>query len=579
MAQRWQWRLDLGGRPLLTIYDLPVAVLIFAVIATLVHLASTITSPPPPEAQAIDLSPLKLPYYAFRSLVRMFLAYGLSLVFTFVYGSLMASSRRAEKVLGPLLDVLQSVPILGFLSVFVASLSVLMPNTALGFELSAILAIFTSQAWNMTYAFYQAVRSIPRDLQEAAKIMGLSRLQRFFKLEVPSAIVPLVWNTMMSFGGGFLFLSASEAITVLGRDIRLEGMGSYFATAVEQLDYQAIAWAIFAMIVLIALLDFFFFRPLLSWAQRYGQGSALEANYESAVLLALRRSRLASIIKDKLLVPSLNFLFFRMTRPPNLPVVAQSSRLQRTLLIPGLLLLVVLLAILLYQTALALNDMLKEISLEMVIRLTGLGFLTFLRVLACVVLSSAVWLPVSFYVALHPDFAMKLRPLLEFGASFPANLFFPLLVMAFLALGIPLTFGSAVLMFAANQWYIAFNVIAGAVSVPRDLAEASEAMGLSFAQKVKKLIFPCIFPYWVTGAITSAGGAWNVSIISETLQFGSQTLECEGLGAAFTQATTSNHWPTIILNIVLMSTFVILANRLLWRPLYNYAITRYGGET
>jgi NitT/TauT family transport system permease protein len=223
--------------------------------------------------------------------------------------------------------------------------------------------------------------------------------------------------------------------------------------------------------------------------------------------------------------------------------------------------------------------MLKEISLEMVIRLIGLGFFTFLRVLACVVLSSAVWLPVSFYVALHPDFAMKLRPLLEFGASFPANLFFPLLVMAFLALGIPLTFGSAVLMFAANQWYIAFNVIAGAVSVPRDLAEASEAMGLSFAQKVKNLIFPCIFPYWVTGAITSAGGAWNVSIISETLQFGSQTLECEGLGAAFTQATTSNHWPTIILNIVLMSTFVILANRLLWRPLYNYAITRYGGET
>lgn len=579
MAQRWTWRLDLGGRPVFTLYDLPVAILIFAVIAALVHLASTITSPPPPEAQAIDLTPWKLPYYAFRSLVRMFLAYGLSLLFTFVYGSLMASSRRAEKILGPLLDVLQSVPILGFLSVFVASLSVLMPNTALGFELSAILAIFTSQAWNMTYAFYQSVRSIPRDLRDASKVIGLSRLQRFFKLEVPSAIVPLVWNTMMSFGGGFLFLSASEAITVLGRDIRLEGMGSYFATAVEQLDYQAIAWAIFSMVVLILLLDFLFFRPLLSWAQRYGQGGALEGAYESTVLRALRRSRLATAIKDKILVPLLNLLFFRVSLASPPRFIAHSSRLRRGLLFFPVLLLGVLLVILGYRAALALIDMFEEVSLEMVFRLIGYGFLTQLRVIACVALASLVWLPISFYVALHPGFAMKLRPLLEFGASFPANLFFPLFVMAFLALGIPLTFGSVVLMFAANQWYIAFNVTAGALSVPRDLAEASEALGLSFVQKVKNLIFPCIFPYWVTGAITAAGGAWNVSIISETLQFGAETLECAGLGAAFTQATSSNHWPTIILNIVLMSTFVILANRLFWRPLYNYATTRYRVET
>ncbi len=560
------------GRAPFTLADLPVAVAVIALLVALVHLGRSMTAPAAPESLEIHLDLAHLPYYAFRSVGRMFIAFSWTLLFTFTYGSLAAHSPRAERILMPLLDILQSVPILGFLSVTLTGFMALFPGSVLGLELASIFAIFTSQAWNMAYSFFQSVRAIPRDLHEAALIMRLTPFQKFVRLELPFAMNGLVWNAMVSFGGGWFFLAASEAITVLGQDIRLPGIGSYLATAVEAGDFRHIAVAILTMVVVIVLLDLLFFRPLLAWAHRFGPSSVLDQDIESSVLTALQRSRLAQALHERVFHPAGSFLVHR------LPAILQhrrpvqvGSHVRRWRGVVGWTLAVAVVARLLAWAIPETRDLAASVTLEQVLGYLVDGVLTFVRVLACVVLASLVWVPVGTAIGLRPSLARRLRPVIQLGAAFPANLVYPLLTWVFIRYDVHLSLGSVALMIIGSQWYILFNVIVGALSVPEDLKEVGRVMRLTRWQKFRHIVVPVILPYWVTGAITAAGGAWNASIVAEVATLGEHTLTCRGLGASMTEATVRGDWPGIILTIVIMCAFVVATNRLLWRRLYVYA--------
>lgn len=567
------------GRAPFTAADLPVALVVFALLVALVHLGRSMTAPAVHEALEIRLDLAHLPYYAFRSVARMFIAFSWTLIFTFAYGSLAAHSPRAERVLMPLLDILQSVPVLGFLSVTLTGFMALFPGSLLGMELASIFAIFTSQAWNMAYSFFQSVRAVPRDLNEAALVMRLTPFQRFARLEVPYAMNGLVWNAMVSFGGGWFFLAASEAITVLGRDIRLPGIGSYLATAVEAGDFGHIGLAIASMLVVIVLLDLLFFRPLLAWARRFGPGSALD-EVESTVLTAIERSRIVEALGDRVIRPAASFLV------NDLPVLAQRARRRAVGSFRGRWWGVGGWAIAACAGFLVLRwgfagavDLAGQVTLGQTLGYLVDGVFTLSRVFACVALASLIWVPVGTAIGLRPALARRLRPIIQLGAAFPANLVYPMLTWIFIRYDVHLGLGSVFLMVIGSQWYILFNVVVGALSIPEDLKEVGRVMRFTRWQRFRHIVLPVILPFWVTGAITAAGGAWNASIVAEVATLGERTLTCRGLGAAMTEATLRGDWPGIILTIVIMSAFVVATNRLLWRRLYVYAEEHLRMET
>lgn len=557
------------GRAPFTAADLPVALAVIALLVALVHLGRSMTAPVEPEAIEIRLDLAHLPYYAFRSAARMFIAFSWTLVFTFTYGSLAAHSPRAERILMPLLDILQSVPVLGFLSVTLTGFMALFPGSLLGMELASIFAIFTSQAWNMAYSFFQSVRAIPRDLHEAVLVMRLTPFQRFARVEVPFAMNGLVWNAMVSFGGGWFFLAASEAITVLGRDIRLPGIGSYLATAVEAGDFWHIAVAIVTMLVVIVLLDLLFFRPLLAWARKFGPAGALDEEMESAVLTAIERSRIVGALRERVIRPAASFFV------NNLPVIAQRARggssRGRWRGVAGWALAACAGFFVLRWVFAGAVDLAGRATSEQALGYLVDGVFTLLRVFACVALASVVWVPVGTAIGLRPALARRLRPIIQLGAAFPANLVYPMLTWLFIRYDIHLGIGSVLLMVIGSQWYILFNVVVGALSIPEDLKEVGRVMRLTRRQRFRHIVLPVVLPYWVTGAITAAGGGWNASIVAEVATLGDQTLTCRGLGAAMTRATHDGDWTGIVLTIVIMSAFVVATNRLLWRRLYVYA--------
>lgn len=559
------------GRAPFTLADLPVAIGVVALLLAAVHLSQTMTAQAEPETLEIHLGIENVPYYAFRSIARMFIAFSWTLLFTFTYGSLAAHSPRAERILMPLLDILQSVPVLGFLSVTLTGFMALFPGSVLGMELASIFAIFTSQAWNMAYSFFQSVRAIPRDLHETALVMRLTPFQRFVRLEVPFAMNGLVWNAMVSFGGGWFFLAASEAITVLGRDIRLPGIGSYLATAVEAGDFRYIAVAIITMIVVIVLLDVLFFRPLVAWAQKFGPGSVLDEEAKSVVLTALQRSRIVEMLHERILGPTASFLVHEVPRRCRLirsGALAPRARVRAWL---GWFLVGTLVIASLSWASRSAVRLTEEVTLSQVGGYLVDGLYTLVRVLACVVFASAVWVPVGVFIGLRHSLARRLRPVIQLGAAFPANLAYPLLTYLFLRYEVDLGFGSILLMMIGSQWYILFNVVVGALTVPEDLQEVGRVMRLTRWQRFRHIVAPVVFPYWVTGAITAAGGAWNASIVAEVSSLGQDTLVCRGLGASMTEATRVGDWSGIVLTIVIMCAFVVATNRLLWRRLYVYA--------
>jgi NitT/TauT family transport system permease protein len=553
-------------------YDLPVAAGVFALIYGLVSAGRGMTQPAGDAALHISLDPLNVPYYLLRSTVRMFIAYGWSLAFTFVVGPLAAHSRRAERIILPAVDILQSVPVLGFLAVTVNAFMALFPGSVLGMELASIFAIFTSMVWNMFYSFYQSSRGLPRDLVETSAAFGLTRFQRFMRLEVPYSMIGLVWNSMVSFGGGWFFLAASEAIAVLGKNIHLPGIGSYLAAAVDAGDMRAVFIAIGATLLVVVALDVFFFRPLLAWAQRFQTGTEATYDYESDVLTALQRSRLMDWLWEHAFFKAWDATVNRL--PARLASLGFRRRGPRTgggSRWVGTAVALVILVTALVGAGYAGVGLASELTRDDVVTVVLAGLFTLVRVAVCVLLASAIWVPIGTFIGFRPDLARRLRPVIQLLAAFPANLVFPLLVLGFVRAGIDLSYGSVLLMLVASQWYILFNVIVGAMTVPRDLADVASSLRLSRWQRLRTVIFPVVFPYWVTGALTCAGGAWNVSIVAEVARLGDTHLSAFGLGAYIADATVAGRWPGILFSIAYMCVLVVLTNRLFWRRLYRYA--------
>lgn len=554
--------------------DVLVAVGAFGLLYGLVRLGADMAAPLPAGPE-IHLDPRWLPYYAGRSLLRMFVAFAASVLFTLVYGYVAAYSRAAERVLIPLLDVLQSVPVLGFLSVTVTGFTALFPGRALGAELASIFAIFTSQVWNLTFSFYHSLGSIPRDLREAARVLRLNPWRRLTVLELPYAMGGLVWNGMMSFGGGWFFLAASEAITVLGEDIRLPGLGSYLATALERTDLRAVAWCIGAMVVVIVLVDQLFWRPLTAWAQRFRleDVGAAEAP-TSYVLDVLRRSRVLDAVVQKVLQPALAAADRALDRLAD-AAVRRTGRAPVT----GVLAWGVgaLLAVLVARYAYLAVRLVGSLPPSAFLGVVGLGFLTLGRVLLATLLGVLWTVPVGVAIGLNPALARVGRPLVQIASSFPANLLFPFLIALYVRYDVPFEIGTIPLMMLGTQWYVLFNVISGATAIPGDLREAADVLRLRGWARWRFVILPAIAPSVVNGCITAAGGAWNASIVAEIVTWGSGKLRVPGLGTFVTQATQAGDWPGIFWGITVMAALVVLTNRLLWRPLYRMATAHVHG--
>jgi NitT/TauT family transport system permease protein len=534
----------------------------------LVHFA------PPATVPQVSLDPRNLPYYAARSTLRMFIALGASLVFALSYGYAAARSRRAALVLLPLLDILQSVPVLGFLSITVTGFIALFPGSLLGLECAAIFAIFTSQAWNMAFSFYQSLITVPHDLDEATRLYRLPAWQRFTRLEVPVATVGLVWNSMMSFGGGWFFVAASEAISVLNKNYHLPGLGSYVATAIDAQDLGALAWALVTMVAVILLIDQLFWRPLVAWADKFKleRSSAAEAP-RSWVLDLLRTSRLPHLV-GSLLAPlsdALDTALARLRRPaPKAPANPAYERFVDRLFVGALALILAGLAVVAVRAAVA-----NGIDVAEVVHVALLGLVTFVRVIVVLVLSTLIWTPIGVAIGFNPRLARLCQPAALLLASFPANFLFPLAAIVFIHLGIGLNGGGILLMALGAQWYILFNTIAGAMSIPTDLREMADSLKLSGWRRWRDLIIPGIFPAWVTGGITASGGAWNASIVAEVVGWGGTTLTATGLGAYIARATATGNWPHIVLGVAMMSVYVVGLNRLVWRRLYALAERKY----
>jgi NitT/TauT family transport system permease protein len=511
----------------------------------------------------------------------MFAALVFSFVFTLVYGYVAAKSRRLERVLIPLLDILQSVPVLGFLSVTITTFIALFPGSTLGLESASVFAIFTGQAWNMTFSFYTSLKTLPPELTEVATGYHLSRWQRFVKLELPAAIIPLSWNSMMSFGGGWFFLSVSETITVLNKSFTLPGVGSYLALAITEQNFGALAWALGTMIIMIVAVDQLFWRPLVAWSDKFKLETTRSADVpDSWVLALLRRSGLAGWVRigfDRL-ADALSSLFrgVGQKRSKNLKLqtspetTTASGEVVLDLIFYGLLGVVLLIA-----GVSAFEFIAPVVGWDGFLEVLDLGLLTFLRVLAMLVISSLVWVPIGVWIGFNPKVSQALQPVIQVLASFPANFLFPFATIFFLRTGFPIDLGATALMSLGAQWYILFNIISGALAVPNDLREASRSLGLRGWQRWRRLILPGIFGAWVTGAITASGGAWNASIVAEVVTWGPDTLTAHGLGSYIAGATTAGNWPRIILGVGVMSLFVVALNRLFWQRLYRLAETRY----
>ncbi|ORA79656.1 ABC transporter permease subunit [Mycobacterium malmoense] len=527
----------------------------------------------PSAPSSVSTDPSHLPYYAARSLLRMFAALGLSLVFTFSYATAAARSRRAEKVLIPLLDILQSVPILGFLAITITGFIALFPGSLLGLECASIFAIFTSQAWNMTFAFYQSLIAQPRDLDEASRLLRLSRWQRFWRVDLPGGMIPLVWNGMMSFGGGWFFLTASEALSVNNHKFALPGIGAYVASASDEGNLTRVLLAIAVMITVIIGVNALFWRPLTAWAERFRieESEATEAP-RSLTLEVLRRSRVPGLVGHplgRLIYPADRVMAVFGTT--GRPLKTSIARRRVGDAVFGLALFVALG----YGAFRVIEYVAHSVGFAEAGHAALLGLATFARVVVVVVFSTLIWVPIGVWIGLNPKVTRLAQPVVQVLASFPANFLFPLFTALLLATGISINWGGILLMALGTQWYILFNVIAGASAIPNELRDAAASLRLPTALRWRTLILPGIFGSYVTGGITAAGGAWNASIVAEVAQYHSTTLSAVGLGAYITRATAVGDAPRLLVGVIAMSFYVVTMNIVLWQRLYRLSERRF----
>jgi NitT/TauT family transport system permease protein len=524
------------------------------------------------QRQPPSLDPRNLPEYAARTTLRMLIAMVLSLIFTFTYATFAAKSKTAERILVPLLDILQSVPILGFISVTVVFFMALAPGRVLGAEFASIFAIFTSQAWNMAFSFYQSLRTVPTELEEASRNFRLSAWMTFWRLDVPFAMPQLIWNMMMSMSGSWFFVVASEAISVGNTTVTLPGVGSYIALAIERRDLAAVCWAIGTMLIVILIYDQVLFRPLVAWADRFRfeqEPGGLPPR--SWMLNVLRRSRFV----ERLTRPfaALWRLTFRPRRPDKVQPIGQPSRFGggKIAFQLGLVAAALAVAALWQIVGFAIGGItLADVGTTML-----LGFATLARVIVLIAIATVIWVPIGVWVGVRPRAAGWVQPVAQFLAAFPANLLFPIVVSGIVAWKLNPNIWLSPLMILGTQWYILFNVIAGAVAIPAELRAVGANLRVRGWLWWRRIALPAVLPYYVTGAITASGGSWNAAIVAEVASWGDEHLQAYGLGAYIAQQTDAGDFHRIVLGIAVMSLFVVVINRVFWRPLYFYAERKF----
>jgi NitT/TauT family transport system permease protein len=556
-------------------WDVALVPLIFLMLTLLAYGGSQMTSPYDlGEQLQISLDPVNLPYYLLRSALRMAAALAASLVFTLVYATLAAKIKPLERILIPILDILQSIPILGFLSITVTGFIALFPGNLLGVECAAIFAIFTSQAWNMTFSLFASLQTVPNDLIEASQMFHLSPWQRFWRLELPWAVPGLVWNMMMSVSGGWFFVVASEAISVSNQNIMLPGVGSYIAMAIADKNLPAIGWAILTVGAGIVVYDQLMFRPLVAWADKFKVDTVPgEQVPESWLLTMMQRARFFRAVMQVPamfsawftgLIPRRQEGIFYKVHGPLVTAPAWLDPVWNVALLTGA-------GLALVQVALFVHG---AVDLHEIGQVFLYGLATTVRVVVLIALASVVWVPIGVWIGTRPHIAQNLQAIAQFLAAFPANLMFPPAVILIVYFDLNVNVWTSPLMILGTQWYILFNVIAGASAIPQDMKDAAGTLGLTGWLKWKKFILPAIFPSYITGAITASGGSWNASIVSELVSWGDTKLEAVGLGSYIAKATADGDFPRIALGIAVMCLFVMAFNRLLWRRLYVIAAER-----
>ena len=524
----------------------------------------------------ISRDPTKLPMYAAYSLLRMAVAYILSLAFALVYGYVAAYNPKAERIMIPLLDILQSIPVLSFLPGVMLAMVALFPHHQIGVEMGAILLIFTGQVWNMAFSFYSSLKSIPRDIRETAKIYRFNWYQRFTQLELPYAAIGLVWNSMMSVAGGWFFLMACEMFVLGARDFRLPGLGSYLQTAASAGDTQAIFWGVGVMILVIVLLDQIVWRPVIAWAEKFKMEQVESADVpHSWFLNVIQGSRGLIRLRKRVIRPLQERLAMHFVRQHD---SAEDAPPVLWKVWTGRAIAAIAVVAVLYAVTRAIAMLIGLDGSEYRELLTGAGA-TFLRVVAALVIGAAWTIPAGVAIGFNPKLARIAQPLAQIAASVPATALFPIVLLVLIRIGGGLGLGSIVLLLLGTQWYILFNVIAGAMAIPTDLKEASDLFKFNRAQRWRKLILPGIFPYLITGMVTASGGAWNASIVAEYFRLKDKTFTTVGLGATISRASDAGNFDLLLASTIVMAIVVVTVNRLVWRRMYRLAATRYTLET
>jgi NitT/TauT family transport system permease protein len=526
----------------------------------------------PVAAVEISLSPAAIPRYAFYSLVRMIVAYVLSLAFAIGYGYFAAYSKRLEAPMLAVLDILQSIPVLSFLPGVMLAMVSLFPSRQLGVEFGSIVLIFTGQVWNMAFSFYASLKALPRELMEASRVYRFSKIQRFLQLELPQGAIGLVWNSVVSVAGGWFFLMACEMFVLGKRDFRLPGLGSYLQSAASAGDTAAITWGIAAMIGVVVLIDQLVWRPAIAWSDKFKLEQVESSSAHSSPILNLfRKSPLLARLRDGVTTPLMERVYLSSARAPRRDANAPPSNWQRGFVVLAGIIALLLILHGVFQGLLLMKGITRA-DLFTILESAGA---TFLRVMAALVIASAWAIPAGVAIGFNPRLARIAQPLAQIAASVPATALFPVLLLGLISLGGGLNTGSVLLMLLGTQWYILFNVIAGAIAIPSEFREVAEVFRFSRLDRWRTVILPAIFPYLVTGLITASGGAWNASIVAEYFHFKGQVLSTFGLGAEISSATDAGNFAVLLLSTIVMATLVVSVNRLVWRPLYRRAETRY----
>ncbi len=521
----------------------------------------------------ISRSPAMLPVYAAYSLLRITVAYILSLGFTLVYGYIAAYNTRAERIMVPLLDILQSIPVLSFLPGVMLAMVALFPRHQLGVELGAILLIFTGQVWNMAFSFYSSLKSIPREMREAGKIYQFNWYQRFTNIELPYSAIGLVWNSMMSVAGGWFFLMACEMFVLGDKDFRLPGLGSYLQTAASAGDTHAIVWGVATMVAVIVLIDQIVWRPVIAWAEKFKMEQVESADAPQSWFLDLiERSRFLRTIRKRAFRPVSESLALRFARQHHSTERDASPTAWKVWV--GRLIAALAVCMILYAVVRA-TGMMTQLNREEYTELLAGALATFLRVLAALFIGALWTMPVGVAIGFNPRLARIAQPLAQIAASVPATALFPIVLLLLIKIGGGMGVGSVVLLLLGTQWYILFNVIAGAMAIPTDLKEAATLFQFTPGQRWRTLILPGIFPYLVTGLVTASGGAWNASIVAEYFRLKDHTFTTVGLGAVISRATDAGNFDLLLASTIVMAMIVVTINRLVWRRMYRLAAARY----